>query len=32
MHIPGVQAGRSPLLVATATMNPGALAQFAGVR
>lgn len=32
MHIPGIQAARSQLVVATATMSPRALAQFAGVR
>lgn len=32
MHIPGVQAGRSPLLVANAAMSPAMLAQFAGAR
>jgi hypothetical protein len=30
MHIPGVQAGRTPLLVATAGMSPAMAAQFAG--
>jgi hypothetical protein len=32
VHIPGVQAGRSPLLIANAAMSPAMLAQFAGVR
>jgi len=32
MHIPGVQAARSPLVVATAGMSPAMLAQFAGAR
>jgi hypothetical protein len=31
MHIPGAQPGRSPLLVATATMNPGMFAKMVGV-
>jgi hypothetical protein len=30
MHIPGVQAGRPPLLVATAAMNPALTRQFTG--
>jgi hypothetical protein len=32
MHIPGVQAGRSALLVANAAMTPAMLSQFAGAR
>ena len=30
LHIPGVQTGGAPLLVATATMNPAMLGQLAG--